>query len=428
MAKIVRTLRNHWKKSVFGAGVLSYGIHYGLNEIEVGKTMTVLCETAVKYGDISASFEKPKKITVILNPAANKRKAKKNFEKFCAPLLHLAGIYISVIETEMEGHGRDVLNKLDPQTDAIIIAGGDGTLSEVITGLMRHKGELCSIPVGVLPLGRTNTLAKRLFGPESCSTYKGMASAAMTVVKGNTKPIDAIRIEVIQDNEEPPKPPVYGIGGINWGLWREIKKRGDAFWYLGPLSKYAPLIFHGDALNHEVKAHVRYTKPCAGCSQCFKQRPDLAPPAPSGPGTSRWWNFLSLKNRRLQNQGVPAIDYSSIENTECSVVEEVAIKTSDLTVATSNDPSVDMKTAAPHVLLSLAPKIKYQGELLFEGIKAVTNKKRISEKIEAKQLEIRPEIKNTEENEENLSIDNEDYEVRPIRVTVLPNAVKVFCP
>lgn len=59
------------------------------------------------------------------------RKAKKNFENYCAPLLHLAGMYVSVVETETEGHGRDIVAKLDPQTEAIIVAGGDGTLSEV---------------------------------------------------------------------------------------------------------------------------------------------------------------------------------------------------------------------------------------------------------------------------------------------------------
>lgn len=63
---------------------------------------------------------------------------------------------------------------------------------------MRHQGEVCKIPIGVLPLGKTNTLAQRLFGPEICNTYNGMANATMAVIKGNTKLIDAIRIEIIQ--------------------------------------------------------------------------------------------------------------------------------------------------------------------------------------------------------------------------------------
>lgn len=63
---------------------------------------------------------------------------------------------------------------------------------------MRYKGELCKIPVGVLPLGKTNTLAKRLYGVENCSSYTGMVNATMAIIKGNTKTIDAFRIELLQ--------------------------------------------------------------------------------------------------------------------------------------------------------------------------------------------------------------------------------------
>jgi len=59
------------------------------------------------------------------------RKAKKEFEKYCAPLLHLSGVSVTIIQTEMEGHARDLLENLPRDTDAIVVAGGDGTLSEV---------------------------------------------------------------------------------------------------------------------------------------------------------------------------------------------------------------------------------------------------------------------------------------------------------
>ncbi|ENN83602.1 hypothetical protein YQE_00043, partial [Dendroctonus ponderosae] len=36
--------------------------------------------------------QNPRTVTVILNPNANKRKAQAEFEKYCSPLLHLAGI------------------------------------------------------------------------------------------------------------------------------------------------------------------------------------------------------------------------------------------------------------------------------------------------------------------------------------------------
>lgn len=90
------------------------------------------CEIASEYGDVTHPVLKPfRKITVILNPAANKRKSKSLFDKYCAPLLYLAGISVTVVQTEYAGQPKDLLETLDPNTDAIIIAGGDGTLSEV---------------------------------------------------------------------------------------------------------------------------------------------------------------------------------------------------------------------------------------------------------------------------------------------------------
>lgn len=82
-------------------------------------------------------------------------------------------------------------------------------------------------------------------------------------------------LSLMKENDEPTKAPVYGLAGIEWGLWRQIKKREEALWFLGPLNKYASLIFHGNALQQEVTANIRYSKPCSGCSQCFKQVTDL---------------------------------------------------------------------------------------------------------------------------------------------------------
>lgn len=59
------------------------------------------------------------------------RKSKKEFEEYCAPLLHLAGLSVNILVTGKEGQARTLMEKLEENTDAIIVAGGDGTFSEV---------------------------------------------------------------------------------------------------------------------------------------------------------------------------------------------------------------------------------------------------------------------------------------------------------
>jgi acylglycerol kinase len=119
--------------------------------------MRVYCERAAKFGEHPIKVDvEPRTVTIILNPSANKRKATDEFEKYCAPLLHLAGICVNVVKTESEGHAKNLINSIE-NTDAIVVAGGDGTLSEVITGLLRRTNENTN---GLIPLGKKRVALK----------------------------------------------------------------------------------------------------------------------------------------------------------------------------------------------------------------------------------------------------------------------------
>lgn len=69
-----------------------------------------------------------------------------------------------------------------------------------MTGLLRRAdGDLAvqrKFPIGVLPLGHTNTVAKSLFFDSD--KVKMMAEATMAIIKEITKPIDVIKIEVLE--------------------------------------------------------------------------------------------------------------------------------------------------------------------------------------------------------------------------------------
>lgn len=247
--------------------------------------MKVYCEEALTYGKVAITGNTlPRKITVILNPAANKRSSLEDYEKYCSPILNLAGICVDVVHTESEGHAKKLVQELK-NTDALIVAGGDGTLSEVVTGLIRRTGENNSklIPIGVLPLGKSNTVGSALFpGGAHLGNVKSMAEASMAIVREATKPMDVMKIEIInepdadtiQDGEKgdevQEKKAVYALAGIEWGAYRDASAKKDKYWYYGPLKKYATYIFNGykDSLNWKCEALVNYSEPCEGCSNC----------------------------------------------------------------------------------------------------------------------------------------------------------------
>lgn len=56
------------------------------------------------------------------------------FEKYCEPILNLGGVCIDIVKTDSEAHARRYVEELEVLPEAILCAGGDGTLSEIVTG------------------------------------------------------------------------------------------------------------------------------------------------------------------------------------------------------------------------------------------------------------------------------------------------------
>jgi len=229
------TLRKHWKKSILAACLSLYGAYYASGRFREYLVRRELCSEAKTYGQepISA-LEKPRRMYVFLNPTANNGGALKMYEKDVAPILHLAAIDVTLIKTDYEGHAKTILGYIDPTVDGIIVAGGDGTLLEVITGFIRLQDNdtVSRIPIGVVPLGRTNRFYKRQFNSPN-QDARTVGNAALAIVKGNTTRMDVI--EITSDGVRP----TYSLSGLTWGLLQEVKQKIDAkkHWWAGPWKK-----------------------------------------------------------------------------------------------------------------------------------------------------------------------------------------------
>lgn len=104
------------------------------------------------------------------------------------------GLQVEVAETGAPGDGvRLAREALLAGHRSLIAVGGDGTLFEVVNGLMAATGDAASVEagarptLGVLPLGSGNSFV-RDFGDGS------PASAARALVRGVRRPCDVIRI------------------------------------------------------------------------------------------------------------------------------------------------------------------------------------------------------------------------------------------
>ncbi len=98
------------------------------------------------------------KLLIIVNPTAGQKRIVKKLadvlQVFCT-----SGYLPTVMTTLSQGHARELARDYAKDYDLVVCAGGDGTLSETIAGLMDAKVD---IPLGYIPCGTTNDLASTL--------------------------------------------------------------------------------------------------------------------------------------------------------------------------------------------------------------------------------------------------------------------------
>ncbi|HSH03764.1 MAG TPA: diacylglycerol kinase family protein [Anaerolineae bacterium] len=105
------------------------------------------------------------RVQLILNPQADQGRVGQQLPKIRA----LVGDEIEILLTERAGHGQELAEAaVVAGVDCVIAGGGDGTVHEVVNGLMRAyeragvAAEARKTALGILPLGTGNDLAYAL--------------------------------------------------------------------------------------------------------------------------------------------------------------------------------------------------------------------------------------------------------------------------
>lgn len=127
-------------------------------------------------------------VKVILNPYANRWKAQqRNTELKTA--LETANFAYDLTPTKAAQHGIDLAKTaVFEGYDAVIAAGGDGTINEILNGLMQSAGDGDPLPLGILPMGSANDFSDLLGLP------RNLIAAAKLIAAGNTRKLDVGRV------------------------------------------------------------------------------------------------------------------------------------------------------------------------------------------------------------------------------------------
>ncbi|KAL1427139.1 hypothetical protein MTO96_017649 [Rhipicephalus appendiculatus] len=243
------------------------------------------------------------------------------------PLFHLAGIRVSCFQTEYEGQAKSLMQVLD-NTDAVVIAGGDGTLHEAITGLMSRDdfAVACTrFPVGVIPAGKTNSLAKLLFWEPGITEARWIALSAMAVVSEQLSKMDVIKAELqSEEGEEKEVKTVYSLGQMEEGAYHNLLTTIPKYWYFGPLKARAALFFGAlKGVPETTVARLSYCEP------------------------RHWWSSLI---HRAAPQNESQVDYSKLINEDCGSWQEEVTEHSQLDVSANTQKdlhALQLKASTP---------------------------------------------------------------------------------
>lgn len=128
------------------------------------------------------------KVKVILNPYANRWRAKSRLDEVKAALTAV-DIPPDIVVTEAPGAGIVVAaDAAQAGYDAVVAAGGDGTINEVVNGLVRAAGDGPTVPFGILPLGTANDFSDLVGLP------RPLPACATIIASEHTRSIDVGRV------------------------------------------------------------------------------------------------------------------------------------------------------------------------------------------------------------------------------------------
>ena len=159
-----------------------------------------------------------KRLHLIVNPQSGSKKG-----------LHIRDIVISQLKksdyevlsyvSEYKGHPLELTKNLKLNTsDLIGVIGGDGTMHEVINGLLQRKDKM-KVPIGLIPAGTGNSLMHDL----NCLNPK---EAVKRIIFGKKRKLDILKINSGAGQ-------YYSFNIIGWGIPSWVNIVAEKIRYLG---------------------------------------------------------------------------------------------------------------------------------------------------------------------------------------------------
>ena len=128
-------------------------------------------------------------------------------------------IEITLNKTEYPGHAIELAKNCNfSEFSSICAVGGDGTLNEVLNGVLKRNDKK-KIPIGLIPGGTGNSFMKTL-------EFLDPIKAITQIIKNKTRPVDVIKVNC-------PGQVYYSLNLVGWGMATDISVFAEKLRILG---------------------------------------------------------------------------------------------------------------------------------------------------------------------------------------------------
>ena len=179
-----------------------------------------------------------KKVLFIYNPNAGKGVIPKHLDEV-TDIFEKAGYSVGLYRTQAPGDGPKEVTEKSELFDLIVCSGGDGTLSGIVSGMMKLPKEERK-PIGFIPTGSTNDTGK------SYGLPKSIVDAAKIAVEGKQFTTD---IGHFNDTYFTYVASLGKLSAVSCFTPQEVKKRWG---YLAYLVEGIKVLLHLDAYDLKV--------------------------------------------------------------------------------------------------------------------------------------------------------------------------------
>ena len=137
-----------------------------------------------------------RKLVFIVNPWAGRGKGAKVKQAVQVAAAE-CGVGYDLQMTEAPGHATTLAQRAVDSHDVIVAVGGDGTVHEIVNGLMRVSDGQPTLPLGIVPIGSGDDFAYNLG-----LTRHNVPAAMQRIIEGHTRAVDIARVnDRYYDNE-----------------------------------------------------------------------------------------------------------------------------------------------------------------------------------------------------------------------------------